>query len=251
VSATDGVCQFLDAPNSVGLPSPRVIVSDARSPSPRVGVGQHAAATASSRLPLFRFAEPSVIPFVITWLERAVGQHEHSLASVWRTNIGRSNTSPFRNEPERGQIPEYNVESSNNESADVLHEDVLWFHLANDPSELPPESRPLAVDDASALAGGRDVLTREASNDAIHDSTPASAVEGGNVVPDRCRLQGLRFHPGHEAGRGVGFPLDVANSSGVGHGESHAEVEPAVAGEQGQHVEGTNSHTHLPSKAAV
>jgi hypothetical protein len=37
----------------------------------------------------------------------AVGQDENPLSAVGRSDIGRSDTTPFRIEPERGQVPEY------------------------------------------------------------------------------------------------------------------------------------------------
>jgi hypothetical protein len=32
-------------------------------------------------------------------------------------------------------------------------------------------------------------LARESGNDAIHFSMPGASVKGGNVGPDRCRIQ--------------------------------------------------------------
>jgi hypothetical protein len=155
-------------------------------------------------------------------------ENEHPLATVRRANACRAEHAPFRIEPEGGQVAEYAVEPSNNESAHVLHEDVARSHVANDPSKLSPEPRALAVE-TSAFAGEADVLAREAASDAIHDATPRSSVEGADVTVDRRRIQGLVFHPRHESGCGVGFPLDVANSTSVGSGEPDAEVEPSNA----------------------
>ncbi len=42
-------------------------------------------------------------------------------------------------------------------------------------------------------------------------------------------IQGRVFHPGHEHGRGEGFPLDVTQSSIAGTGEHEPEVEAAAA----------------------
>ena len=49
--------------------------------------------------------------------------------------------------------------------------------------------------------------------DQIHESTEASAVEGGEVVPDRSSTQRRFFHTLDESGRREGFPLNVTNSS--------------------------------------
>jgi hypothetical protein len=43
-------------------------------------------------------------------------------------------------------------------------------------------------------------------------------------------IQGRVLHPGHEEGRGEGFPLDVTHSPVVVTGEDEPEVEPADAG---------------------
>ena len=87
------------------------------------------------------------------------------------------------------------------------------------------------------------------TNDNIHRSTPQAAIEGGNVVPDRCAIQGLVFHPRHEGGRSICFPLDVTNSAistarqvmlasprgGTCDGE--AEVDSACSGAERQAVQ--------------
>lgn len=64
----------------------------------------------------------------------------------------------------------------------------------------------------------------------MNAATPWPAIEGFEVVPDRCRLQGLVFHPGHESGRSMGFPLDVTYSAISGLGEANPEVETAITG---------------------
>jgi hypothetical protein len=52
--------------------------------------------------------------------------------------------------------------------------------------------------------------------DEIHSSMPRAAVEGLEIVPDRSTIQGLVFHPRHEACRGVSVPLDIAHGADVG-----------------------------------
>lgn len=77
-----------------------------------------------------------------------------------------------------------------------------------------------------SLACGRERLARVARRDEIHDSTPRAAIEGREIVPDRSRIQGLFFHPRHEAGRSVGFPLDMAHSSiSVSQGKPETELQ--------------------------
>jgi len=77
------------------------------------------------------------------------------------------------------------------------------------------------------LSGGGDVLAGEAASDAIHDSTPRAAVEGGNVIPDRSLIQDRIFHPRHEIGRCIGFPLNVSHNAGTWEGDFDPEVESA------------------------
>jgi hypothetical protein len=51
-------------------------------------------------------------------------------------------------------------------------------------------------------------------------------------------IQDLVFQPRHESGRGIGFPLDVTNSTGSWHGEPDGEVEPAASAEGGENPDG-------------
>jgi hypothetical protein len=99
------------------------------------------------------------------------------------------------------------------------------------------------VDIPEPLSGEAVRLAREPRTEQIHDSTPASAVEGGKVVPDRSAIHGRRFHPGHERGRRCAVPLNVTYNStsvpdgvegdagGFGeHSESGAKVEDVELG---------------------
>jgi hypothetical protein len=197
-----------------------------------VGVGHVAAAFVSCACPPSRRGLFVIHPSIAI----GVGQEEESVSLVVSSDLVRSQHKPLRIEPERGQISEDDVEASNNESCDVLHEDVLRSNLANDASEVSPESAALALD-ADPVPGVADVLTREAASDAINEAAPRSAVEGGNVVPDRSLLQGRVFHPGHDDCRGEGFPLDVTHSSGPGDGEAESEVEASSSAEERENVE--------------
>lgn len=131
-------------------------------------------------------------------------------------------------------------------AADVLKENPLGPALDDDAPDVRPEMARVAP--AETLAGGRERLARISRSDDVHASTPASAVEGGKVVPDRSWCQGLIFHPGHEAGRGEGFPLDVTHSPEPGLGDVQPEVETSDSGTEGQAEEGTNSHVMPPSR---
>tara|TARA_R110000868_G_scaffold411283_2_gene702815 strand:+ start:90619 stop:91302 length:684 start_codon:yes stop_codon:yes gene_type:complete len=111
---------------------------------------------------------------------------------------------------------------------DIFEEDEGWLDLSDDARDMRPEV-PRVVR-APALARDGERLARISRSDDVHRAAPRAAVKAGNIVPDRCRIQGRLFHPRHENGRGVGFPFDMAHSSIAGHGNGEPEVEPACAG---------------------
>lgn len=120
------------------------------------------------------------------------------------------------------------VESEREMPADVLEEHAARPALDDDAPDVRPEVPRVAG--AEALSGVRERLARVARREDVHASTPASAVECGKVVPDRSRRHGLVRHPGHEAGRSEGFPLDVTHSSIAGLGKVQPDVESTHAG---------------------
>lgn len=120
-------------------------------------------------------------------------------------------------------------------SGDVLSEEPPRTHLV----EHPPHVRPQVsgVSDSFPLAGDGVRLAWVARRDEVHASTKRCAVEGCEIVPDRSAIQGLVFHPRHEDGRCVGFPLDVTHGSyPVSQGESKSEVKSS---DPGTEAEGT------------
>jgi len=92
-----------------------------------------------------------------------------------------------------------------------------------------------------ALARDAERLTWIAASEDVHRATPRVAIEGSNIVPDRCFIQGRVFHPRHEGGRCIGFPLDVTHSSIPGAGNGEAEVDPAGSGTERQAEEGVTA----------
>lgn len=115
---------------------------------------------------------------------------------------------------------------------DVFEEDSGGLHLTDDPLDLGPQvagivlPAPLARE-AEGLAG---ITGREDMNAAA----PRMAIEGSEIVPDRRWLHGRVFHPRHESGRSMGFPLDETHSSIGGFGDGEAEIEPAISGAEGK-----------------
>lgn len=112
--------------------------------------------------------------------------------------------------------------------ADVFQEDPPGSDLGDDPGDVGPD--PARVGGAAPPSGVALSLARVSRSDEIHDATPRSAVEAGNVVPDSSAIQGLRFHPGHESGRRIGFPLDVTHSAMSGLGDRDPEFEATAPG---------------------
>jgi hypothetical protein len=160
---------------------------------------------------------------------------------VRRADLIRSIQAPFRIEPDCGQIPKYGVDSSNSERCDVLHERDRWSNLANDPVKLTPQAAALAVE-AGTFAGDADVLARPAASDKIHDSTPASAVEGGNVTPDRSWIQPFFAYTRRQNRSGIGFPLHVTDDARRWYNSVDRSLESSGSGEQTDDIDGTSNH---------
>jgi hypothetical protein len=95
--------------------------------------------------------------------------------------------------------------------ANVFEEADTRFNLSDDTGDMWPEMAWVFITELAS--GNAEWLARITAMDDIHQATPRSAVEVGNVVPDRSAIQGRVFHPRHERGRSVGVPLDVTHSS--------------------------------------
>ena len=157
-----------------------------------------------------------------------MGEDEEPLAPVGRADFRR------REEAHRKAVAHANQSSGDFGEAeaemmgDVLEEHEGRLGLGDDAGDMRPEV-PRVVH-AAALARDGERLARIARSDDVHGAAPRAAVEGGKVVPDRCRIQGRVFHPRHEDGRGVGVPLDMTHSAISVACEVQPEVEPAGAG---------------------
>lgn len=168
----------------------------------------------------------------------AVGQQEEAAALVGRSHVRSSKADDGADVAVAFELGKDGRKSASC-SADVLPEEERGFALVGEPDLLEEEAASFPVE-PGLLSGDGEVLARSAASDAIHDATPRAAVEGAQVVPDRSRRQGRLFHPGHEAGRGEGFPLDVHHSAGGSTGGSlEAEVEPSATAADAENVEGT------------
>ena len=118
---------------------------------------------------------------------------------------------------------------------DIFEENDRGIAFSDNAGDMGPEMARISLAETPPSNG--EWLARVARSEDIHEAAPWSAVEGGNVVPDRCRIQGLVFHPRHESGCCEGFPLDVTHGPVSETGDVKAEIEPAGAGAQGKSVQ--------------
>lgn len=126
--------------------------------------------------------------------------------------VVRSQHTPLRIEPERGQVSKYTSKPARSERWAVFHEHEPGSYLTNDPKHFAPESASLAVD-ALAFAGDADVLAREASRHHVNTAAPWSSVKGSDVIPDRERRQEPIVLARNEYVPSVGLELDGADRS--------------------------------------
>jgi hypothetical protein len=128
-----------------------------------------------------------------------VGQEEETLPSVRSSgSVVRSEQTPLRIEPELGKGLEDIEESVLDESGDILKEDPSGLDSLDGCVDERPQ--PPVVGLASSLACCTERLARETGRDEIHSVAVEVAREGREIVPDRCAIQGLFFHPRHESG---------------------------------------------------
>lgn len=110
---------------------------------------------------------------------------------------------------------------------DILKKDEGRLDFADDAGDMWPEVAWVARSKALSSDGER--LARIARSNDVHCAAPWSAVEAGNVVPDRRAIQGRVFHPRQDNGCGEGFPFDIAHSTISGQCDGEPEVDPACA----------------------
>lgn len=159
-------------------------------------------------------------------------EDEQPLALVGRADFRRSEEARRKAVAHADQSCGDFGEAEAEMMGDIFEEDEGRLDLADDARDMRPEMA--RVVRAPALARDRERLARIARSDDVHRAAPRAAVEAGNVVPDRRRIQGRVFHPRHEDGRGVGFPFDMAHSTILGTSDGEPEVEPPCAGAEGE-----------------
>lgn len=113
-------------------------------------------------------------------------------------------------------------------ASDVFAEEEPGADVAGDPPDVGPQVPRIL--DASTPAGVGERLARVSRNDAIHEAAPRFRIEGSDVRPHRCRIQGAVRHARDQKCGGRGFPLHESHAPGSRYGKGDAEVKAADAG---------------------
>lgn len=140
----------------------------------------------------------------------AVGNNPDSVAAMWGANVGRSQHTPFRIEPEAGKPLKDSDKSASAQVGRILDEDPRRLDLSDDPLELKPEATPSASEPC-ASAGGADVLAGKSATDDVDSPSPWPPVEGAHVVPDREPGEEPVALPGEEHTPAIRVKFDGAN----------------------------------------
>jgi len=102
-----------------------------------------------------------------------------------------------------------------------------WFNFANDSMDLGPKVSRIVL--STTFAGDAERLARVARSEAIHDSTPRTAIEGSQIRPQRRLSQAARFHSRRQVLAGERFPFDPTDCSSASQSQLQAKVQSAPA----------------------
>lgn len=259
-----GHCVAFAIPDSVGLP--RAYVSLVRTASAVIGVGQSVSVrtlamfSSEGLFALGRSNAPPT-PLIPFWLDpygvavgvghidqgnepgeegpRCVCEAEPAIATMRSSGLLSAVTAPLRIEPHRGQVAEDFLERltvvDGEESGDVLKEYDGGRTIVDRTTYRGPE--PSFIICSQTLAGHARALAREARNEEIHESTEASAWEGGEIGPDRSLIQPPFFHARDQNTGGCDFTLHVADRANASNRPSESQVDSSVAGAHGDDVD--------------
>lgn len=127
----------------------------------------------------------------------------------------------------------------------ILDEDSAGADIVDDPLNLGPQVPGIGF--SPPLPGHAERLAGISGSEDMNLAAPRPAVEGSEIVPHRRAIHGLVFHPCHESGRSVGFPLDETDSAIGRLGDRDAELETAVTCAEGEAmkpagISGMNNH---------
>ena len=110
---------------------------------------------------------------------------------------------------------------------DIFEEGPFGPDLVNDAGDIGPEVAGIIC--TAALSGMAERLAGIAGRDDMNAVAPRAAIKGFEIVPNKRLSQGLVFHPGHESGRSMGFPLDISHSAISFFGDMEAEVQASIS----------------------
>lgn len=157
-----------------------------------------------------------------------MGQYEEAASEVRRARLERREQASFDREPHRSKIADDGGRAEIDVTFDVFEEAPFRLTVLDDPPDVGPEMARIVF--ALPFARERERLAGIAASDEMNFLAPRSAVEGGDIVPDRSLIHGLVRHPCHEGRCRVGFPLDETNSSIAGFCDMDTELQSANAG---------------------
>lgn len=117
---------------------------------------------------------------------------KEALPDVWRAALLRRPQARRNSVIHSDQVLGDLVEPDGQMAGDVLAKHESWPGLSHEASNRGPEVA--RVIHSAALASRAERLAGVSRNDEIHRSTPRVAIDGGNVTPDRRRVQVAFFH---------------------------------------------------------
>jgi len=165
-------------------------------------VGQSAPPDSAFNGRELRLNWPGPAQFFASFAVGVGSQDPDSLSLVIESGVVRSQHSPLRIEPQRGQVSEDHFESSAGEKGRVFEEGELRPNLPKYPGDVLPESG-LRSGDPRPGAGGADILARPPGRDDIDPSAPLVTGEGLDIVPDLESWEGPVALSGEEDVSGV------------------------------------------------
>lgn len=164
-----------------------------------------------------------------------------ALSPVRRADFSRRECSCRNDVAHLLKVSDDISETNGQMAVHVFAEDESWLDLSDDSCDVRPEMS--WVSGSEPLACGAEGLTRISRSEAIHNSTPRSAVEGAYIRPNRCFIQDFLFQASRQDFATVGFPLNEADCSSMRDRSFNTKFESPDTGAQGQNVEGTCIHT--------
>ncbi|AMD89805.1 hypothetical protein AXF13_06600 [Desulfovibrio fairfieldensis] len=122
-----------------------------------------------------------------------VGNNEYPLPMVRGTKGGCGQHFPFRIVPERGQIPQDDLNTAGEQAPHVFNDDVTGPDFPDNPRILIPQTAPCPLLDTRAAARAADVLTWKTTAQHVHRRQICS-FEAGHVII----YEGVRPVPGED-----------------------------------------------------